>query len=71
MRATMVEAMDEALTLEPGQVILATAPESGGGLAGAPILRDRLLAKSGGRVTVTIAADALLAALSRVGDVCR
>ena len=71
MRATMVDAMDDALTLEPGHVILATAPESGGGLAGAPVLRERLLAKSGGKVTVTIAADALQAALGQVGDVRR
>jgi maleate isomerase len=71
MRATMVDAMDDALTLEPGHVILATAPESGGGLAGAPMLREQLLAKSGGKVTVTIAADALQAALNRVGGVHR
>ena len=71
MRATMVDAMDEALTLEPDHVILATAPESGGGLAGAPVLRERLLAKSGGRVSVTIAADALQAALGRMGDIRR
>ena len=30
MRATMVDAMDEALTLEPGRVVLATAAESAG-----------------------------------------
>lgn len=71
MRATMVDAMDDALTLEPGHVILATAPESGGGLAGALLLRKRLLAKSGGKVTVTIAADALQAALSQLGEVRR
>ena len=69
MRATMVDAMDDALTLKRGHVILATAPESGGGLAGAPILRERLLAKSNGKVTVTIAAEALQAALSQVGEV--
>jgi maleate isomerase len=71
MRATMVGAMDEALTLEPDHIILATAPESGGGLAGAPLLRDRLLAKSDGRVTVTIAVDALRSALATVGEVRR
>ena len=71
MRATMVDAMDDVLTLEPAHVILATAPESGGGLAGAPALRDRLLAKSDGRVGVTIAADAILAALRRFKDVKR
>ena len=31
MRATMVDAMDEVLTLDPGHVILATAAESAGG----------------------------------------
>src|SRR3954468_16500593 len=35
MRATMVDAMDQVLTLEPGHVILATAAESTGGVAGA------------------------------------
>ena len=30
MRATMVDAMDEALTLEPDHVVLATAAESAG-----------------------------------------
>src|SRR3954447_14592455 len=45
MRATMVDAMDEVLTLEPGHVILATTAESAGGVAGAKLLRERLLAK--------------------------
>ena len=35
MRATMVDAMEELLTLEPGYVILATAAESAGGVSGA------------------------------------
>lgn len=65
MRATMVDAMDEALTLEPDHVILATAAESAGGVAGAKLLRERLLAKSGGQVGVTLGADAVLAALRR------
>ncbi len=71
MRATMVDAMDEALTLEPGHVILATAAESAGGVAGAKLLRERLLAKSGGRVGVTLGADAIIAALRRYGGIGR
>ena len=72
MRATMVDAMDEALTLEPDHVILATGAESAGGLAGAKLLRDKLLSKSGGRVGVTLGADAILAALrcyDRIGRI--
>lgn len=65
MRATQVDAMDEVLTLEPDHVILATAAESAGGVAGASLLRERLVAKSGGRVGVTLGADAILAALHR------
>ena len=34
-------------------------------------MRERLLAKSGGKVTITIAADALRTALSQVGEVRR
>jgi maleate isomerase len=71
MRATMVGAMDEVLTLEPGHVILATAAESAGGVEGARILRERLLAKSSGRVGVTLGADAILAALHRYGEIRR
>jgi maleate isomerase len=71
MRATMVDAMDEVLTLEPGHVILATAAESAGGVAGARLLRERLLAMSGGRVGVTLGADAILAALHRYGGIKR
>jgi maleate isomerase len=71
MRATQVDAMDEVLTLEPGHVILATAAESAGGVAGAKLLRERLLAKSGGRVGVTLGADAILAALHRYGGLQR
>src|SRR4051812_23312919 len=41
MRATMVDAMDEVLTLDPGHVILATAAESAGGVAGARAPRER------------------------------
>jgi maleate isomerase len=67
----MVDAMDEALTLEPDHVILATAAESAGGVAGAKLLRERLLAKSGGRVGVTLGADAILAALRRYGGIGR
>jgi hypothetical protein len=61
MRATMVDAMDEVLTLEPHHVVLATAAEAAGGsrqaaggVAGAKLLRERLLAKSGERVGVTL-----------------
>ncbi|WP_236033347.1 maleate cis-trans isomerase family protein [Belnapia mucosa] len=71
MRATMVDAMDEVLTLDPGHVILATAAESAGGVAGAKILRERLEAKSAGRVRVTLGADAILAALAHYGGVSR
>ena len=71
MRATMVDAMDEALTLEPDHVVLATAAESAGGVAGAKLLRERLLAKSDGRVGVTLGADAILAALHRYGGIGR
>jgi maleate isomerase len=71
MRATMVDAMDEALTLEPDHVVLATAAESAGGVAGAKLLRERLLAKSEGRVGVTPGADAILAALHRYGRIGR
>ena len=71
MRATMVDTMDEVLTLEPGHVILATAAESAGGVAGARVLRDRLLAKSDGRIGVTLGADAILAALGRYGGIQR
>src|SRR5918993_3867809 len=46
MRATMVDAMDEMLSLEPDHVVLATAAESAGGVAGAHVLHERLLAKS-------------------------
>lgn len=38
MRATMVDAVDDVLTLEPGHIILATAAESAGGIAGAKLL---------------------------------
>ncbi|TDH58025.1 arylmalonate decarboxylase [Dankookia rubra] len=71
MRATMVDAMDEVLTLDPGHVILATAAESAGGVEGARVLRERLLAKSGGRVGVTLGADAILAALTRYDGMAR
>lgn len=71
MRATMVDAMDDVLTLEPSHVILATAAESAGGVAGAHLLEERLLAKSGGRVGVTIGAHAILAALRRYGAIGR
>ena len=71
MRATMVDAMDEVLTLDPAHVILATAAESAGGVAGAQVLRERLLAKSGGRIGVTLGADAILAALNRYGGIRR
>jgi maleate isomerase len=69
MRATMVDGMDEVLTLEPDHVILATAAESAGGVAGARVLRERLLAKSGGRMGVTLGADAIQAALHRYGGI--
>ena len=68
MRATMVDAMDEVLTLEPDHVILATAAESAGGVAGAKLLRERLLAKSGGPVGVTLGADTIQTALRRRGS---
>ncbi len=42
------------LTLEPDHVVLATAAESAGGVAGAKLLRERLLAKCDGRVGVTL-----------------
>lgn len=71
MRATQVDAMEEVLTLEPGHVVLATAAESAGGVAGAKLLRERLLAKSDGRVGVTLGADAILAALRRYGGIRR
>src|SRR3712207_8999612 len=61
----------EALTLEPGHVILATAAESAGGVAGAKVLRERLLAKSGGRVGVTLGGDAIVAGLPRHNRVRR
>lgn len=68
MRATMLDAVDEVLTLEPDHIILATAAESAGGVAGARVLREKLIAKSGGRVGVTLGADAILAALQRYGE---
>src|SRR4051794_31134635 len=71
MRATMVDAMDEVLTLEPNHVILATAAESAGGVSGATILRARLLSKSGGKVGVTLGAHAIEAALKRYGGIRR
>lgn len=71
MRATMVEAMDDVPAMEPGHVILATAAEAAGGAAGARLLRERLLAKSGGRVGVTLGADAIQAALHRYGGIKR
>ena len=71
MRATMVDAVDELLTMDPGHIILATAAESAGGVSGAKLLREKLLAKSGGRVGVTLGADAILAALHRYGNVRR
>jgi maleate isomerase len=71
MRATMVDAMNEVLTLEPDHVILATAADSAGGVAGAWVLRERLLAKSDRRVGVTLGADAILAALHRYGGIKR
>ena len=71
MRATMVDAMDEALTLEPDHVILATAAESAGGVVGAKLLRDRLMSKSDGEVGVTLGADAILAALRCYGRIER
>src|SRR3954464_10395855 len=58
MRATMVDAMDDVLTLEPNHVVLATAAESAGGVAGANILHARLLSKSDGKVGVTLGAHA-------------
>jgi len=67
----MVDVMDAVLNLEPGHVILATAAESAGGVAGAKVLRERLLAKSGGRVGVTLGADAILAVLRRYGGIGR
>jgi len=69
MRATMVDAMDDVLTLDPDHVILATAAESAGGVAGARALQERLLAKSQGRVAVTLGAHAILAALERYGRI--
>lgn len=48
MRATMVDAVDELLTMEPGHITLATAAESAGGVSGAKLLRKKLLAKNGG-----------------------
>ena len=42
-------------------------PESAGGVAGARLLRERLLAKSGGRVGVTLGADADPGGLGRGG----
>jgi maleate isomerase len=48
--STMVEAFDKVLTLEPDHMILATAAESMGGVAGARVLRERLRARSGRRV---------------------
>ena len=71
MRATMVDAMDEVLSLEPGHVIMATAAESAGGIADAKVLREKLLAKSDGRVGVTLGADAILAGLQRYGGIER
>jgi maleate isomerase len=71
VRATMVDAMDEVLTLEPDHVILATAAESAGGVAGAKLLHEKLLAKSDGRVGVTLGADAIVAALHRHGGIGR
>ncbi len=71
MRATMVDAVDELLTMEPGHIILATAAESAGGVSGAERLRKSLLAKSGGRVGVTLGADAIQAALHRFGHIRR
>ena len=68
MRATMVDGMDEVLTLEPDHIILATAAESAGGVVGARLLRERLLARSNGRVGVTLGADAILAALHCASD---
>ncbi len=71
MRASMVDAVDELLTMEPGDIILATAAESAGGVSGAKLLREKLLAKSGGRVGVTLGADAIQAALHRYGHIRR
>lgn len=71
MRATMVNAVDELLTMEPGHIVLATAAESAGGVSGAKLLREKLLAKSGGRVGVTLGADAIQAALHRYGQIRR
>jgi maleate isomerase len=71
MRATMVDAMEDVLTLEPAHVILATAAESAGGVAGAKLLREELLAKTGGQVGVTLGADAILAGLHRYGGIDR
>ena len=71
MRATMVDAADELLTMEPGHLILATAAESAGGVSGAKLLREKLRAKSGGRVGVTLGADAIQAALHRYGHIRR
>jgi maleate isomerase len=71
MRATMVDAADDVLTLEPHHIILATAAESAGGVAGAKLLHDKLLAKSGGRICVTLGAHAIQAALHRYGGIRR
>jgi maleate isomerase len=71
MRATVVDAMDEVLTLEPDHVILATAAESAGGVSGARVLREKLVAKSNGRIGVTVGADAILAALRRYDGIER
>ena len=71
MRATMVDAADDVLTMEPDHIILATAAESAGGLPGAKLLKEKLLAKSGGRVGVTLGADAVQAALHCYGSVAR
>jgi hypothetical protein len=71
MRATMVDAMDEVLTLEPAHVFLATAAASAGGIVGARVLRERLLAKSDGRFGVTLGANAILAPLRRYGGIGR
>ena len=63
--------MDDVVALEPGHVIPATAAESAEGVTGAHALREKLLAKSDGRLGVTLGADAILAALAHYGSIQR
>ena len=72
MRATMVDATEAVLTLEPDHLILATAAESAGGVVGARVLRERLAGQERRtRRAVTLGADAILAALHRYGGIGR